>query len=332
MRVDFPESRKKILTLLADGGFHSGTELASRLQISRSAVWKQLHALSEFGLESSAVTGKGYRLNNPIELLEKIKINKALSTDVKSLISRLEIYDQIESTNNYLVKLAQERSASGIVCLAEYQSAGRGRRGRTWVSPFGSNIYLSVLWQFQNGPAAISGLSLAAGIAIIRALKKLYIKGIGLKWPNDIYWQEKKLGGILIEVSGETDGPCVAVIGIGLNVFISEQQALGIDQDWTDLTQIMGQSGFSRNELAASLLNELLPVIAHFENEKIQSYLDQWREYDCMYGKSVTLSLGEKTFTGVVMGVDDNGLLLLKQPDGVTQVFASGEVSFNRSS
>ena len=317
---------------MADGGFHSGAELAKRLQISRSSVWKQLYALSELGLESSAVTGKGYRLNRPIELLDNFKINKALSIDAKLFISRVEIYDQIESTNNYLVKLAQENPASGIVCLAEYQSSGRGRRGRTWVSPFGSNIYLSVLWRFEKGPAAISGLSLAAGIAVVRALKQLSIKGIGLKWPNDIYWQEKKLGGILIDVSGETDGPCVAVIGIGLNIFIPEQQALGIDQGWTDLTQIMGQTGFSRNELAASLLNELLPVIAHFENEKIQSYLDQWREYDCMSGKSVTLFMGEKKFTGVVMGIDDNGMLLLQRPDGVTQVFASGEVSFNRSS
>ncbi|MGZ5056418.1 MAG: bifunctional biotin--[acetyl-CoA-carboxylase] ligase/biotin operon repressor BirA [Methylobacter sp.] len=329
--MNISDKQKRILTLLADGEFHSGTELADTLGISRSAIWKQLNGLAELGLQHSAVSGKGYRLDNPLELLDASKINEVVNDQAGALISSFEIHDQIDSTNRYLVERSQNNGLSGSVCFAEYQTAGKGRRGRQWVSPYGSNIYLSILWRFQQGPAAISGLSLAIGVAVIRALKQYQISDIGLKWPNDIYNQGKKLGGILVEVSGETDGPCSAVIGLGLNLYLPENQAEGITQAWTDLTKITGQSQLYRNHLAGILLNHLLPVIADYENTGIQAYLDEWRSYDCLSGKSATLFIGQQQFEGIVRGIDNSGMLLIERPDGIVQTFASGEVSFNSS-
>ncbi|MCF7963944.1 MAG: bifunctional biotin--[acetyl-CoA-carboxylase] ligase/biotin operon repressor BirA [Methylobacter tundripaludum] len=329
--MNISDKQKKILSLLADGEFHSGTELAAELGISRSAVWKQLSGLSDFGLQYSAVSGKGYRLDNALELLAASEINEAVDDRAGALISSLEIHDQIDSTNRYLVGRSQHNAVSGTVCLAEYQTAGKGRRGRQWVSPYGSNIYLSILWRFQQGPAAISGLSLAIGVAVIRALKQHRINDVGLKWPNDIYSQGKKLGGILVEVSGETDGPCSAVIGLGLNLFVPEMEAQSITQAWTDLSKITGQTRLFRNKLAGTLLNHLLPVIAEYEGVGIQAHLDEWRSYDCLIGKPATLFIGQQQFEGIVQGIDDNGMLLIERPDGSVQTFASGEVSFSGS-
>ena len=229
----FTEKHQKILNLLADGEFHSGTELSAALAVSRAAVWKYLHSLSELGLEINAVSGKGYRLEKALELLSAQQIKESLSLKTLSLLSKLEIHPQIQSTNTYLAECAKTVQ-SGRVCFAESQTAGRGRRGRQWVSPFGSNLYLSILWQFDNGFAAISGLSLAIGVAVVRALSEIGINEIGLKWPNDIYWQHKKLGGILIEVSGESSGECHAIIGLGLNLYLPEKETTGITQPWTD--------------------------------------------------------------------------------------------------
>jgi BirA family biotin operon repressor/biotin-[acetyl-CoA-carboxylase] ligase len=330
--VNISDTQKKILTLLADGEFHSGTELADALSISRSAVWKQLNSLAELGLAHSAVSGKGYRLDQSLELLELSKINETVNDQARALISSLEIHDKIDSTNRYLVEHSQNNALSGSVCFAEYQTEGKGRRGRQWVSPYGCNIYMSILWRFQQGPAAISGLSLAVGAAVIKALKQHQIDDVGLKWPNDIYSQGKKLGGILVEVSGETDGPCSAVIGLGLNLFLPESEAQSIAQAWTDVSKITGRTRLLRNKLAGILLNHLLPVIAEYESVGITAHLDEWRSYDCLSGKSATLFIGQQQFEGIVQGIDDNGLLLIKRPDGSVQSFASGEVSFNGSS
>ncbi len=322
------DKQKKLLLLLADGEFHSGTELAKALGISRSAIWKQVNGLAEWGLQHSAVSGKGYRLEYPLELLDACQIHDAINEQTRSLLSSFEIFDQIDSTNRYLVERAQHHAPSGSVCLAEHQTAGKGRRGRQWVSPYGRNIYLSLLWRFQQGPSSISGLSLAIGVAVIRALKQHHIDAIGLKWPNDIYSQGKKLGGILVEVSGESDGPCSAVIGLGLNLWLPENQAQSISQPWTDLSKITGQKSLSRNKLAGTLLNHLLPIIAGYEAVGINAYLDEWRGYDCLSGKFADLFIGQQHFSGLMRGIDNHGMLLVERPDGTVQTFASGEVSF----
>lgn len=325
------EKQKAILGLLADGQFHSGTELAGALNISRSAIWKQLNSLTDLGLHYSAVSGKGYRLERPLVLLNQTQILAAVDERIQSLINAFDIFDQLPSTNTYLSERTLENAPSGAVCFAEQQTAGKGRRGRHWVSPFGSNIYLSILWHFQVSPMAISGLSLAVGVAVIRALKHHYTETFQLKWPNDIYHQDKKLGGILVEVSGESDGPCAAVIGLGLNIYLPETEAAAITQQWTDLTQITGQQQINRNALAGTLLNQLLLVLAEFEVCGMAEYLNEWRTYDCLKDKIATLFIGQHSYEGIVQGIDDQGLLLLTRPDGNTQAFASGEVSFSNN-
>ncbi len=328
--VQFSTTKKRLLQILSDGEFHSGTQLAEQLSLSRSAIWKHINALEEYGIEIVAVNGKGYRLQVPIELLDKSRIINLLSKAARQHMSVLEIHDQIDSTNSYLSTLTHNKpKSSGVVCIAEQQMAGKGRRGRRWVSPFGHNIYLSLLWQFQEGPANLSGLSLAMGVAVIKALKIHKIENTGLKWPNDIYWQHKKLAGILVEVSGESNGPCSAVIGLGMNLYLPEQDAAAIEQDWVDIRQMLGTSRqVSRNQLLATLIEQLLSVAAHYSAHSFAQYRDEWRQYDCMQGQQVSLFIGNREIKGIVQGIDDTGLLLLKTQDGQVQSFASGEVSF----
>jgi len=325
------ESQKKILALLADGEFHSGSVLADSLGISRSAVWKAVSNLSEWGLAFCAVHGKGYRLERPLEFLDRNVIVDQLTPKARSALSVLSIHEILNSTNDYLTEQASSGAPSGSVCLAEFQSAGKGRRGRAWVSPFGSNIYLSILWRFQQGPAVLSGLSLAVGVAVIRALNRQRIDGIGLKWPNDIYWQGQKLGGILVEVSGDVNGPCTAIVGLGLNLFLPHRQAASINQAWTDLSRVTGRNSPARNQLVACVLNQLLPVIAEFESTGVDAFVDEWRRYDCMKNQPVRLFMSGQQLEGIAQGINDQGLFVLKTAEDELRVFASGEVSFNSS-
>jgi len=322
-------SQQIILAILADGRFHSGTELSKALSVSRAAVWKQVNSLSALGLTVFAVTGKGYCLERPLELLSKYDILAFINEAAQPLMGSLEIFDCIASTNSYLLERAKSVAPTGAVCLVEQQSAGKGRRGRQWVSPFGSNIYLSILWHFHNGPQAIAGLSLAVGIAVIRTLKSLYNQHFQLKWPNDIFFGKKKLGGILVEVSGETEGLCSVVIGVGLNLYLSAENAETIDQDWTDLEKIAGKKQIQRNRLAGVLIEHLLTVLADFEQNGLASYLDEWRSYDCLKGNVATLYIGQHRHQGIVQGINDQGLLMMTMPDSSVQAFASGEVSFS---
>lgn len=324
-------NQKKILTILADDQFHSGTELAETLGISRSAINKQLKNLTELGLQLDAISGKGYRLPQPMQLLSQSAIKTYLNSSTTELIEELEIHDCLNSTNSYLMEKARQSDSTACVCFAEYQIAGKGRRGREWVSPFGSNIYLSILWRFQNGSASINGLSLAVGVAVIRALNECGVTEVGLKWPNDIIWRHKKLAGILIEVSGETGGPCGVVTGLGLNSFLPEEQAKSIAQDWVDLNHIISvDTAKIRNKIAAVLLNHLMPTIANFEEDTLENYLDEWRSYDCMQGHEVDIYRGQEVFSGIVHGINESGLLLIKQKQGEIKAFASGEVSFRQ--
>ncbi|MDQ7089784.1 MAG: bifunctional biotin--[acetyl-CoA-carboxylase] ligase/biotin operon repressor BirA [Methylococcales bacterium] len=329
--MTFTDNHFKILTRLADDCFHSGSKLSAELGLSRSAIWKYCQSFSELGLEVNAVRGKGYRLNRSLDLLSAPQIKKNLTPAVLSSLSALDIYPQISSTNDYLLDAMKLSPQSGHVCFAESQTKGRGRRGRDWVSPFGSNIYLSLSWVFQQGFSSLSGLSLAIGVAIIRALTELGVDNMGLKWPNDIYWHDKKLGGILIEISGESSGECTAIIGLGLNLYLPEKETGLITQPWVDLEKIMPSMRYSRNGLSALLLNHLLPIVTDFETKTFKHYLTEWRDYDCMRGREVTIYRGKQQFEGTIVGIDDTGMLLLKELSGLITPFASGEVSFRQT-
>jgi BirA family transcriptional regulator, biotin operon repressor / biotin---[acetyl-CoA-carboxylase] ligase len=321
---------KALLTQLADGDFHSGTQLAQALGLSRSAVWKQLHSLNQLGLEIRAVSGKGYKLAPAMQLLDIDQLRTHLSAQADRLLEHIELHDSIHSTNSHLLQQAQQGAPRGRVCLAEYQSAGRGRRGKNWQSPFGHNIYLSVLWRYSGSPVQLSGLSLAVGVACVQALQALGVADVTLKWPNDVLWQRRKLAGILVELSGEQDGPCHAVIGIGLNLYVPEHYAQQIDQQWVDLSRILGETCLQqRNRVAALLLNELLPLLADYQHEGLMPYLERWRALDGLHGRAVQLRIGELSRSGIAQGIDDQGLLRILDEHGELRCYASGEVSLS---
>ena len=212
------DSRHILITTLADGAYHSGEALGTQLNVSRTAVWKQLRKLDDLGIELQSCKRRGYRIPGGLSLLCESSIRQHLLGAAAVELRRLEIHQQVDSTNALAMQSAQLGPASGAVFLSEAQSAGRGRRGRSWVSPFGRNIYMSVVYGFTGGVAAVEGLSLAVGVAVVRALEAMGISGAELKWPNDILWSGRKLGGVLLEISGDPAGTCEVIVGIGVNV------------------------------------------------------------------------------------------------------------------
>jgi BirA family biotin operon repressor/biotin-[acetyl-CoA-carboxylase] ligase len=317
--------RHRLLKLLSDGEFHSGEALGAALGVSRMAVWKHLKTLRELGVGFEVVRGKGYRLPASVELLDAAKISSALNPSTASRIDSVNVFTELDSTNNWLQQQCPGDSPSGTVCLAEMQHAGRGRRGRVWVSPFAANLYLSLLWRSAAGAAALGGLSLVTGIAVLRCLRTLGVETAGLKWPNDILVNNEKLAGILIDVVGEASGPCAVILGIGVNVAMPQDAGADIDQSWTDLQRLAGRS-ISRNLLAAALLDQLLPAMAEFEIAGLQPFLEEWRRYDVVKGCQVDLHLPSELVSGTACGIDDGGALLVDTVTGRRR-FASGELS-----
>lgn len=315
--------RRRLLNLLSDGEFHSGEALGASMGVSRMAVWKHLKALREMGIDLTVLRGKGYRLPYSLELLERERI---LAAATVSGIEGIDVFLEVDSTNNWLREQALKGAPSGTVCVSEMQSAGRGRRGRSWVSPFAANLYLSLLWRSASGAAALGGLSLVTGIAVLRALRSFGIEAAGLKWPNDILAADAKLAGILIDVLGESNGPCAVIVGIGVNVSMPRDAVAAIDQPWTDLQQLAGDTSISRNDLAARLLDEVMPAIEAFDAAGLQPFLDEWRRYDLVSGREVDLLLPNERITGTACGIDGGGALLVDTTSGRRR-FASGEVS-----
>ena len=323
--------RRRLLTLLSDGDHHSGEVLGAALGVSRMAVWKHIKALHELGIDISVQRGKGYRLPATLELLERERILAAIASPSAKAISDIHVHLEVDSTNNWIREVALNGAASGTVCVAEMQSAGRGRRGRTWVSPFAASLYLSLLWRSNCGAAALGGLSLVTGIAILRALQSLGIEGAGLKWPNDVLAGTDKLAGVLIDVVGESNGPCALIVGVGINMNMPGEAAHAIDQSWTDLRRLDCDTVLSRNELAGRVLTELIPVMELFEREGLQPFLDDWRRYDLVSGQRVDLLLPNERISGTACGIDDGGALLVNTRDGRRR-FLSGDVSLRVAS
>ncbi len=318
---------RQLLDLLADGQFRSGEALGRGLGLSRAAVWKLVgRARALYGVRISAVPGKGYRLERPLELLEPATILGRLSRDCRAALANVFVHDQVTSTNTWLMQQAGTGLASGTACLAEQQTAGRGRRGRTWVSPFGQNLYLSLLWRFPCPPADLGGLSLAAGVGVALALGELGAEGIGLKWPNDLLWNRKKLGGLLIEVMGESQGPTAVVCGVGVNTHLSADDARPIDQPWTDLSAVLAGRQWARNEIAAGVLERLVWVMQGYERGGLAPFLPHWRRLDPFLGQPIELRLADTLIHGTHAGIDDTGALRLAHDQGVDQ-FVAGEVS-----
>ncbi|MEA3638544.1 MAG: bifunctional biotin--[acetyl-CoA-carboxylase] ligase/biotin operon repressor BirA [Lamprobacter sp.] len=333
----------EILRLLADGKPRSGEAIAAAVGISRAAVWKILHTLdTELDLGIESVRGQGYHLPEPMELLSLDAIRAQLDAETEQSIRRLEILAEIDSTNAYLLERGRRdmhfvadadagfsagpHFSTGEICLAERQSAGRGRLGRHWVSPFGRNIYLSILWRYPLAPAQLGGLSLACGLAVAQALDGLGVDGVGLKWPNDIHWQRRKLAGLLLEVAGEAQGPSLVVVGVGLNLRLRAQEAARIDQPWVDLRAICGDRAPGRNALTAALIEGLIATLSRYTDAGLAPFLEDWRRFDAYPGEQATLLAGQHRILGRYGGIDAQGNLLLETDTG-RRTFASGEVS-----
>jgi BirA family biotin operon repressor/biotin-[acetyl-CoA-carboxylase] ligase len=323
-------TKRLLLTCLADGSFHSGEALARIAGISRAAVWKQLRGLQDgFGVEVDTVKGKGYRLRGGMELLDADRILEHIDSDAASLIGGLTVLETVDSTNRWLMAKAAEGTVTGWVCLAEHQTAGRGRHGRAWVSPFGANLYLSVLWRFELAPVELSGLSIACGVAAARALTRVGATGISLKWPNDVLWERRKLAGLLLEVRGESSGPSHVVAGIGVNTRMPRLGAALVDQPWADLDEVTGAESQSRNRLAALIAGEMLTAMATYATTGLRPFLEAWCEFDHFRGEEVILQVGPREVRGRYLGVLGDGAIHI-DVGGHRQLYNVGEVSLCR--
>lgn len=319
----------QILHILADGKFHSGDDIGAVLGISRAAVSKSVKSLKEKSIEIFSLHGKGYQLVGGADFLDRDSILVNINDKCRDQINELFLHLTIESTNNYLMSKAEEGAGKGLICFSEHQTAGKGRRGRHWVSPFAKNIYLSILWQFDGGAAELEGLSLAIGVAVARAVKKLGVNGVALKWPNDVLLDNKKLAGVLLEMTGDVSGECKVVIGVGLNLFLSDADGQSIDQPYTALSQYLSRS-VGRSEVAAILLSEILLILMDFEEKGFSSIRDEWQSYDALLQQWVTLSSVGKQVSGISCGIDRDGGLLV-DIDGDIKVFKGGEVSIRKA-
>ena len=314
---------KALLGLLADGQFHSGESLASSLGISRTAIWKQVRRAAEEGVRIETIRGKGYRLLSDMDLLEAEQITQSLAPDCRSRIE-LTVLDEVDSTNAEIVR---RRAGSGSgrvpVCIADCQTAGRGRRGRPWQSPQGQNLYLSLGLTFRGSFAMLDGLSLVLGVAVAEALEQQGVAGVGLKWPNDIFLGGSKLAGILVELQGELEEGVVQVFaGIGLNVHMKE--ATGVDQSWSSLDIAMPERRWSRSELAASLVNSVLGSVDEFASQGFVGFRSRWQRRDIFSGKALVASQGGLAGNGY--GIDDTGNYLIDDGKELVRVRA-GEIS-----
>lgn len=320
----------------------TGDALARAAGQTRAAVWKRIESLRQAGVGIAAQPGRGYALSHPLDLLDAAAIRAALPQAVAAQVAALEVAWSLDSTNSELLRRGATEGAGADILLAERQTGGRGRRGRAWASPLAAHLYLSLARGFGGGLARLGGLSLVAGVAAAEALQSLGFGMVRLKWPNDIVVAApeglRKLGGLLIEGSGEHAGPARAVIGLGLNVRMPEAAARGIDQPWCDLAGLLAdslpqpaRSLPDRNALAAAVLAHVLPALEIFDAEGLAPFLPRYAALDALMGQPVALHTATHTQAGVALGVAEDGALRLRLPDGSEQRMHAGEVSVRRA-
>ncbi|MHB1678639.1 MAG: biotin--[acetyl-CoA-carboxylase] ligase [Sulfuriferula sp.] len=317
-----------LLRTLSDGKYHSGVRLAQQFSVSRASICNLLKDAEPLGITLHKIPGRGYQLPVAPDWLTAAAIHNLLvmhNTDFS-----VEIIDSVDSTNAALLRTNLDTPHRH--CLAaEIQYAGRGRRGRVWHSTLGGSLTCSIRWRFNQGVAALAGLSLAVGIALIRTLHQFNITDAQLKWPNDILWQQRKLAGILIEVQGETNGPSVAIIGIGINLRLPPEVRAGIDQAVADLSEILGQP-IARNDLLAALLCNLSAVMAEYELHGLTTLRDEWLNAHAHTDKPVRITMANgNELTGHITGLAQNGALLLRTHDDKQIAVNSGEVQLART-
>jgi BirA family biotin operon repressor/biotin-[acetyl-CoA-carboxylase] ligase len=321
--LDNSTTLSQLIQLLSDGAPHSGTELGAALGVSRTAVWKNIKKLQAYGVTIQTMKGQGYALASPLILLDPLKIKSLLGD--QSIV--LHVFESIGSTNDYAKTLFDPSRIQ--VCLAEQQTAGRGRFNRPWHSPFGENIYFSLSYPFTQELSQLGGLSLVTGLCLIKTLNELYVlsEPVGIKWPNDILANHQKLAGTLIEMKAESHGAANIVIGIGINVNMLKSESKSTTQPWTSLQKLTGQYQ-DRNSLVAQLIHNLVDYLERFTSKGLKSFMKEWREYDVLKGKKITLQSTQQCITGEACGINANGYLQLKLDlTGEIQAFSWGDTS-----
>jgi BirA family biotin operon repressor/biotin-[acetyl-CoA-carboxylase] ligase len=313
-----------LLRRLADGEFHSGEILAQQFGVTRATVCNALHDVADLGLTLYSVRGRGYRLARPLQWLDAELLHSKLGTARSSL--QIEVIDHASSSNALLLQRCTEGAPGGTVLAVEWQTAGRGRLGRTWHSSLGDALTFSLLWRFEGGLATLSGLSLAVGVAMMRALDELGVAGAGLKWPNDVLLNDGKLAGILIEAQGDMLGPSAVVIGIGINLAVPESVRGRIEQPVSDLAALdVAQA--ERNHVLAVSLKQLAAVLHGFGKGGFAPLREEWERHHVYQGRNVKLLLPDGTqVPGSVLGVTDEGVLRLLTGQG-ERLFNAGEFS-----
>jgi BirA family biotin operon repressor/biotin-[acetyl-CoA-carboxylase] ligase len=315
-----------VLERLADGRWYGPADLQPLAGDDAEQLQTELADIAGLGVVLRADPVRGWCIPGGLELLQRERVDAALADTSRPLLESLEILRVVDSSNAHLLRQTPPAPGRGRVCLADSQRAGRGRRGRHWVSPLGANLYLSIDWHFAAGVAALQGLPLAVGVAIVDALEALGARELRLKWPNDLLCRGAKLGGILLESGSTVEGGCRVVVGVGINVVMPAAQAAGVGQPWTDLCQVLDAAPLRRDLLAAALLDRLLPLLADFSHSGFAGWRERWQALDAYAGQRVVVSSGEQRIAGVARGVDACGALLLETATGV-QTLHGGELS-----
>lgn len=319
-----------LLALLADGTLQSGVGLAGQLGMSRAAVWKLVGELREHGVPVESLPRSGYRLPRPVELLDADSIRRILDERGRRLGQRLEVLFETDSTNTYLYGEPAPAPNQPRVAFAELQHAGRGRRGRSWLAPFGSGLTFSVAWTFADMPAGLPALGLAIGVGVAQALRSIGLAEAQVKWPNDLVWQRRKLGGLLLQLRSEAGGPASVVAGLGLNVALPAEARSSLDlpgvQPVADLHEALAGRMPGRNELAALLAAAMLDTLDEFARDGYASFAARWAALDALAGARVCVAQADGSVEGEACGADADGALLVRV-DGHVQRFYSGDVS-----
>jgi len=315
---------------LDDAEFASGQALAAEFGVSRGAIWKAVRLLADRGLPVQALRGRGYRLPAPVEWLSRERFEAAIPRPWRQAVGDLVLFFETDSTNARLFSAPPPAPGRAAVCLAEFQARGRGRRGRSWLMPPGAGICLSVAWQFERPPAALSALGPAAGLAARRALLGLGFEGVGLKWPNDLVWEGDKLGGVLVELKAEGNGPAQVVVGVGVNDRLRPELVEAIlrtgGQQPVDLAAMAGERRPGRNRVAGAIVGRLIELFSTSAEQGVDRMCQDWPEADVLAGREVRVRLADGDLTGVARGIAGDGALLLETGNEIRRLTA-GDVS-----
>ena len=315
---------QKILEILQDGHYHDGTSIGQSLQLSRTAIWKNIQKLESYHIKVLSTKNKGYALAEPFIPLNEAYLQKHV--DGHSL--KIDVFESLPSTHTYLKSIA---SKIPHVCVAEEQTDGRGRFERNWYAPFGQNIYLSMRYSFQKDVSELSGLSLMIGLSLLKSLNKFFNVSslFFLKWPNDILYKKKKLGGVLLEIQAEAHGASSIIIGIGLNVNMKPHAYPDPSFEWTSLYDAF-KTYINRNDLCLCLIDTLLDDLTLFDKEGFKPFFKEWPKSDALAHQQITFTQGNKKRSGIAKGINSLGHLLIEQEGKSLEAFSSGDTAFIR--